>query len=281
MNNLRSKNIKYVVISWELAKKGVQSQLRQDEFIVEHIFDSRSAGYIATGICAERREPVILITENNNDSRKCYSALTEAYYKKLPIIFLTINTGGYSLDYINELRDATISTEFVNENNSFDNSIIDLCIEKKMPVHIIIEENTRVLTDKFDICDNISILNDSSCYLYLSNSFVIPSDFNVRRSAIGGCDGGASNILGASLSGNFKKYIGILTDEELLHDLNALGNRFMNDSVSFLVYSLNNRRNIIADYARDLGFSIYKGESNIPKLLENKKAIVFVDEWQS
>ena len=85
-----------------------------------------------------------------------------------------------------------------------------------------------------------------------------------------------SNILGASLSGNFKKYIGISTDEELLHDLNALGNRFMNDSISFLVFSLNSK-DIIANYTSDLGFVIYEGKSNIPKLLGKKKTIVFVN----
>lgn len=275
IQKLNLENIKHIVISKELFRKGILSQLEQEDFDIEEFLDSRSAGYAATGICAETKKPVVLITENNNDSRNCYSSLTEAYYKKLPIIFLTINTG-HSLNYINELRDTTIATAFVDKNKAFDVSIIDLCIEKSMPVHIVIEDNFSFSTNKFDISDDIAILNDVTNYLYLSNSFAINSTFIIRKNVAGGCDGIVSNILGASLSGNFKKYIGISTDEELLHDLNALGNRFMNDTISFLVYSLNSK-DIIANYASDLGFVIYEGKSNIHKLLDKKKTIVFVN----
>lgn len=275
IQKLKLENIKHIVISKELHSKGILSQFEQEDFDIEEFLDSRSAGYAATGICAETKEPVVLITENNNDSRNCYSSLTEAYYKKLPIIFLTINTG-HSLNYINELRDTTIATAFVDKNKAFDVSIIDLCIEKSMPVHIVIEDNFSFSTNKFDISDDIAILSDTANYLYLSNSFTESSIFFIRKNVAGGCDGIVSNILGASLSGNFKKYIGISTDEELLHDLNALGNRFMNDTISFLVYSLNSK-DIIANYASDLGFVIYEGKSNIPKLLDKKKTIVFVN----
>lgn len=275
IQKLKLENIKHIVISKELLSKGILSQFEQEDFDIEEFLDSRSAGYAATGICAETKEPVVLITENNNDSRNCYSSLTEAYYKKLPIIFLTINTG-HSLNYINELRDTTIATAFVDKNKAFDVSIIDLCIEKSMPVHIVIEDNFSFSTNKFDISDDIAILSDTANYLYLSNSFTVSSIFIIRKNVAGGCDGIVSNILGASLSGNFKKYIGISTDEELLHDLNALGNRFMNDTISFLVYSLNSK-DIIANYASDLGFVIYEGKSNIPKLIDKKKTIVFVN----
>ena len=275
IQKLNLENIKHIVISKELFSKGILSQFEQEDFDIEEFLDSRSAGYAATGICAETREPVVLITENNNDSRNCYSSLTEAYYKKLPIIFLTISTG-HSLNYINELRDTTIATAFMNKSKTFDVSIIDLCIEKSMPVHIVIEDNFSFSTNKFDISDDIAILSDTTNYLYLSNSFNVSPIFIIRKNVAGGCDGIVSNILGASLSGNFKKYIGISTDEELLHDLNALGNRFMNDTISFLVYSLNSK-DIIADYASDLGFVIYEGKSNIPKLLDKKKTIVFIN----
>ena len=118
MDKLRVENIKHIVISNELDRKGIRSQFEQDGFIVETILDSRSAGYVATGICAEQSKPVVLITENNNDSRNGYSSLTEAYYKKLPIIFITINNG-HSLNYVNELRDTTIATSFFNKNNEY------------------------------------------------------------------------------------------------------------------------------------------------------------------
>lgn len=273
-NKLRLENIKHIVISNELARTNIKSQLEQEGFIVETILDSRSAGYAATGICAEQRKPVVLITENNNDSRNCYSSLTEAYYKKLPIIFITINNG-HALNYINELRDTTIATSFVNKNKPFDSSLIDLCIKKSMPVHIVIEDNISIYVNLKDISSDLLQINSNNNYIYLSGSFIVNQDIKIRKNVAGGCDGIVSNILGASLSGAFKKYIGVSTDEELLHDLNALGNRFMNDAVSFLVYCMKDRE-IIADYARDLGFAIYMEKNNISKLLDSKKTIVFV-----
>ena len=276
LNKLRLKDIKHVIISKGLSQNVIIQQLEKAGFIIETILDSRSAGYVATGICAEKREPVVLITENNNDSRNCYSSLTEAYYKKLPIIFLTLNTGK-ALNYNNELKDTTIATAFINERIPFDASIIDYCIEKSMPVHIVFEELIELQNYKRDISDDIAILNDAASYIYLSNSFKAFSSLRLRRNVAGGCDGIVSNILGASLSRKFKKYIGVLSDEEFLHDINALGNRFMNDSVSFLVYYSSNR-DIIANYAQDLGFVIYEGKNNISKLLESKKTIVFSKE---
>ena len=274
IQKFKLENIKNIVISKELNNKVILSKFEQEYFNIEEFLDSRSAGYAAAGICAEKRVPVVIITEKNHDSRNSYSSLTEAYYKNLPIIFLSINTG-HSLNYVNELKDTTIITAFVDKNKPFDASVIDLCIEKSMPVHIVIEENVELPSNKMDISDDIAILKDETNYLYLSNSFIVNPTFNIRKNAAGGCDGIISNILGASLSGNFKQYIGISTDEEFLHDLNALGNRFMNDSVSFLVYYFN-RQNIIANYAQDLGFWIYEEKNNIPKLLDNKKTIVFV-----
>lgn len=276
LNKLCLKNIKHIIISRGLNQKGISRKLEKSGFIIKNILDSRSAGYVATGICAEKREPVVLITENNNDSRNCYSSLTEAYYKKLPIIFVTLNTGK-ALNYNNELKDTTTATAFVNERHPFDASIIDHCIEKSMPVHVVFEELIELQNHERDISNDISILNDAANYIYLSNSFRAYSSFRLRGNAAGGCDGIVSNILGASLSGKFKKYIGILNDEEFLHDINALGNRFMNDSVSFLVYYSKNR-DIIANYAQDLGFVIYEGKDNISKLLENKKTIVLSRE---
>ena len=147
-----------------------------------------------------------------------------------------------------------------------------------MPVHIVFEELIELQNYERDISDDIKILNDAANYIYLSNSFKASSSLRLRRNAAGGCDGIVSNILGASLSKKFKKYIGVSSDEEFLHDINALGNRFMNDSTSFLVYYSRNR-DIIANYAQDLGFVTYEGKNNISKLLENKKTIVFSKEW--
>ncbi|MFI3319814.1 MAG: thiamine pyrophosphate-binding protein [Rikenellaceae bacterium] len=51
--------------------------------------DERSAAYIACGLAAESGEPVALSCTGATASRNYMSGLTEAYYRKLPIIALT------------------------------------------------------------------------------------------------------------------------------------------------------------------------------------------------
>lgn len=51
--------------------------------------DERSAAYIACGMAAELGEPVVLTCTGATASRNYISGLTEAYYRKLPVLAVT------------------------------------------------------------------------------------------------------------------------------------------------------------------------------------------------
>lgn len=51
--------------------------------------DERSAAYIAVGIAEENNEPVAVVCTESTASRNYFPGLTEAYYRKLPIIAIT------------------------------------------------------------------------------------------------------------------------------------------------------------------------------------------------
>ena len=51
--------------------------------------DERSAAYLACGLAAESGEPVAISCTGATASRNYFSALTEAYYRKLPILAIT------------------------------------------------------------------------------------------------------------------------------------------------------------------------------------------------
>lgn len=53
------------------------------------VIDERSAAYVATGIAYETGVPVVITCTEATASRNYLSAMTEAYYKKLPIVALT------------------------------------------------------------------------------------------------------------------------------------------------------------------------------------------------
>lgn len=62
-------------------------------FEVYSSVDERSAAYIACGMAAESGEPVVIVCTGATASRNYLSGLTEAYYRKLPVIAVTYNAG--------------------------------------------------------------------------------------------------------------------------------------------------------------------------------------------
>lgn len=62
-------------------------------FEVYSSVDERSAAYIACGMVAESNEPVVITCTGATASRNYFPGLTEAYYRKLPVLAVTYNSG--------------------------------------------------------------------------------------------------------------------------------------------------------------------------------------------
>ncbi|MGM9994119.1 MAG: thiamine pyrophosphate-binding protein [Candidatus Avigastranaerophilus sp.] len=62
---------------------------KTDYFNCYSVLDERSAAYTAVGIAQETGEPVVITCTGATASRNYLSALTEAYYRKIPIIAIT------------------------------------------------------------------------------------------------------------------------------------------------------------------------------------------------
>lgn len=64
--------------------------LQNDSFFEMYsCVDERSAAYMANGLCAESGEPVVLSCTGATSSRNYMPALTDAYYRKLPVLAVT------------------------------------------------------------------------------------------------------------------------------------------------------------------------------------------------
>lgn len=64
--------------------------LQQDSYFeLYSSVDERSAAYIACGLAAESGEPVVLSCTGATASRNYLPGLTEAYYRKLPVLAVT------------------------------------------------------------------------------------------------------------------------------------------------------------------------------------------------
>ena len=87
---MKAHNIRKVVASPGTTNISLVGSLQQDPFFEMYSSaDERSAAYMACGIAAETGEPVALSCTGATASRNYIPALTEAFYRKLPVLAIT------------------------------------------------------------------------------------------------------------------------------------------------------------------------------------------------
>ena len=87
---LKEHGIRRVVASPGSTNVTFVGSIQQDPwFDIYSCVDERSAAYMACGMAAESGEPVVLSCTGATASRNYYPALTEAYYRHLPVLAVT------------------------------------------------------------------------------------------------------------------------------------------------------------------------------------------------
>ena len=87
---LKKHGVKRLVVSPGATNASFVTSLQNDDYFeLYSSVDERSAGYIACGLAEESGEPVALSCTGATASRNYVSALTEAYYRKLPVLAIT------------------------------------------------------------------------------------------------------------------------------------------------------------------------------------------------
>lgn len=106
---IKAHNIKRAVVSPGSTNISFAACLLYDtDFEVYSAVDERSAAYMACGIAAETREPVIISCTGATAARNYAPALTEAFYRKLPILAITSSQHfGRVGQYIPQVTDRT------------------------------------------------------------------------------------------------------------------------------------------------------------------------------
>ena len=91
---LKVNRIRHIIASPGTTNVTFVASVQQDPFFkIYSSVDERSAAYLACGIAAETGEPVVLSCTGATASRNYMPGLTEAYYRKLPVIAITSNQG--------------------------------------------------------------------------------------------------------------------------------------------------------------------------------------------
>ena len=87
---LKAHGIKKVVASPGATDVSLVASMQHDPYFEMYsCLDERSAAYMACGMAAESGEPVMITCTGATSSRNYMPALTEAYYRHLPILAVT------------------------------------------------------------------------------------------------------------------------------------------------------------------------------------------------
>ncbi len=273
------KKIEYLIYTKEVEPSRVVQQFKKDNIKCILALDVRSAVYYATGISAQCGEIVAVCVDGSNASRSAFSGMTEAFYRQLPVILITL---GNSLDYTMELKDVVLGHYLVKDAKEILNFA-----NYKLPAHIELGEEIIIDTEVESLKLQEALMEAVSekDYLYFSPRFQIKEKDFMCKCISGGMsrckDGTLSNVLGASLAQKRRRYIGVVTEEEFLHDMNTLGNIHANKDLFFIVISQKFEK-MIGDYARTLNYEVIcEAEDNIcgtslKRLFENGKQTIFI-----
>ncbi len=152
---LKKYNISKVVISPGSSHMGLVGTLQEDAFFECYsIVDERSAAFFALGLIQQTNNPVAICCTKGTAACNYLSAMTEAYYKKLPLLAITADWSRdklnqqqeqcipqremylhvakkvVNIDKINSQADYNFSVRLVNE------ALFELTNKNKGPVHI-------------------------------------------------------------------------------------------------------------------------------------------------
>lgn len=155
---LKQHKIKKCILSPGATNLSFVASLQQDSwFECYSSVDERSAAYIACGLAAENGEPVLLSCTGATASRNYIPGLTEAYYRKLPVLAVTstqpISRIGHHIAQVIDRRliqnDIALLSEYIPVTDSEDDvwsntvkinrALLELHHRGGGPVHLNVE----------------------------------------------------------------------------------------------------------------------------------------------
>lgn len=109
--------------------------------------DERSAAYLACGMAAETGEPVVISCTGATASRNYMPGLTEAYYRKLPVLAITSTRGNHQVGH---LIDQQIDRRNIPNDIAMESVTIPMVKDKEDEHFCEIEANKAILALKLN-----------------------------------------------------------------------------------------------------------------------------------
>ena len=109
--------------------------------------DERSAAYLACGMAAETGEPVVISCTGATASRNYMPGLTEAYYRKLPVLAITSTRGNHKVAH---LIDQQIDRRNIPNDIAMESVTIPMVKDKEDERFCELEANKAILALKLN-----------------------------------------------------------------------------------------------------------------------------------
>ena len=109
--------------------------------------DERSAAYLACGMAAETGEPVVISCTGATASRNYMPGLTEAYYRKLPVLAITSTRGNHKVGH---LIDQQIDRRNIPNDIAMESITIPMVKDSEDERYCEIEANKAILALKMN-----------------------------------------------------------------------------------------------------------------------------------
>lgn len=126
---MKAHGVKKVIASPGTTNVAIVGSMQHDSFFeMFSSVDERSAAYMACGMAAESGEPVAIICTGATASRNYLPGLTEAYYRKLPVLAICGSHGEGFIGHLNSQvvdrtqspKDTVLFSAFINPITSSD-----------------------------------------------------------------------------------------------------------------------------------------------------------------
>lgn len=188
---LKAHGIRYVIASPGNTNTAFIGSIQKDPFFkIYSSVDERSAAYMACGLAAETGEPVVISCTGATASRNYVPGMTEAYYRKLPVLAITstqqIGRIGHHVAQVidrsiisNDVAKLSVTLPVVKDKEDFwdcevkvNKAILELTRHGGGPVHINLpttyglpftekeDLNCRVM-NRFTLSDKLPVLDAS------------------------------------------------------------------------------------------------------------------------
>jgi 2-succinyl-5-enolpyruvyl-6-hydroxy-3-cyclohexene-1-carboxylate synthase len=231
---LKAHNIKNIIASPGTTNSSFVASIQYDNFFnVISCVDERSAAYMACGMACELNKPVVITCTGATASRNYFPGITEAYYRKLPVLAVT---GTQILSKVNHLT-AQVIDRSVQPKDSYKYSVTLSVVKEKLdfstleinaniallelyrngggPVHINLETaynrsfQTKLLPDvrllkRFSFKDSMPVIQSKKIAVFIGSHHTFNEDETQAIESF--CESNNAVVFHDHTSGYYGKY---------------------------------------------------------------------------